>query len=104
MGAALVSKGIAAAPARWSAQLCARRGRSCAPPVARVGEVERITPNSQSSRSIRRLHKKHETATLAHYLNLVTNDISYWRSIIPVRSTAGTSGILRTYVGAMHYG
>jgi hypothetical protein len=60
-------------------------------PGARNGEVKRITPNSRSSRSIRRLHMKHETANLAHYLNLVTNDTSCRRSMIPVRSTARTS-------------
>ena len=72
----------------------ARRRRYCAPSGARVGEVKRITPNSLSSRSIGRLHMKHETATLAHDLNLVPNDISHWRSTIPVRSTARTSGFL----------
>jgi hypothetical protein len=45
-------KGIAAAPWRWSAQLCARR-RPCTA-GSTFGEVKMITSNSQSSRSIRR--------------------------------------------------
>lgn len=64
--------------ARRITQICARGRRVLRAARARVGEVKRITPNSQSSRSIRRLHIEHETANLAHYLNLVTNDISCW--------------------------
>lgn len=69
---------------------------------SRVGEVERITPNSHSSRGIRRLRMKHETANLSRLSQSGPERHQILRSMISVRSTATTSGILRTYVSVMH--